>query len=323
MAERFSIVIVHRNGAEILLHTLDALGKAVDPARDRVFLVDNGSTDDSLSRVRLSHPHVTVIENGCNLGYAAAINRAISETQSEFVLLLNNDAFVPPHLLTRMETLFRERPQAAIIGPQLVSPEGATQRSFGTEPTVRGELGIRLLQQRRPKAPSEPVAAVDWISGACMAVRRKAFEQAGTIDSGFFFYFEDVEWCVRLRRAGWQALFDRETEVVHIMGSSTKRVRREAQVEMLRSRLRFYRKVFSPGAAALLLTVRWLRLLLNTASYLLLTALTLGMAGKVRGKFLDYGYQLVWWMSGCPESWGLPGKRASDGGQSIPSNVQS
>ncbi|MDH4228517.1 MAG: glycosyltransferase family 2 protein [Nitrospirota bacterium] len=307
-AQRFAVIIVHRNGAETLLRTLDALSKATDMARDRVFLVDNGSSDDSLSRVRAAHPSAVIIENGCNLGYAAAVNRAVPESRSAFVLVLNNDAFVPPELLDRFEVLFIAHPDAAVIGPRLVSAHGDTQRSFGDEPTIWGELGIRLFQKGRPPLPDTVLTPVDWISGACLAARRSAMEQAGSIDSGFFFYFEDVEWCIRLRRAGWRALLDRDTRVVHLMGSSTRRVRRGAQVEMLRSRLRFYQKVFGPGVAVGLGVVRFARLAINTVSYLLLTVLTLGLVPKIRSKLLDYGYLLAWWLIGRPQRWGLPDK---------------
>ncbi|MDH5536276.1 MAG: glycosyltransferase, partial [Betaproteobacteria bacterium] len=98
MADRFSIVVVHRNGAETLLRTLDALAAATDSGRDQVLVVDNGSSDDSLARARAAHPSVRIVENGCNMGYAGAINRAVQSTESDFVLVLNNDAVVPPGL---------------------------------------------------------------------------------------------------------------------------------------------------------------------------------------------------------------------------------
>lgn len=307
-AERCSVIVVHRNGAERLLRTLDALAAAVDPAHDRVFVVDNGSSDDSLARLRAAHPRVEIVENGCNMGYAAAVNRAIHRSRSGFVLVLNNDAIVPSDLLGRFEYLFRTRPEAAVIGPLLVDRDGAPSRCFGVEPSPAGEMGLRRSHRRRPPLPAEPVAPVDWISGACMAVRRAAIERDGSIDGGFFFYFEDVEWCIRLRRAGWQALLDRQTRVVHEMGASTKPVRRGAQIEALRSRLRLYRRIFPPGTAAALSAWRVARLGVNAAAWTALAALTLGLAPKARARFATYGYQVLWCLAGMPESWGLPDK---------------
>ena len=306
--ERFQIVIVHRNGAATLLRTLAALAAATDPARDRVTVVDNGSTDDSLARVRAAYPSVEIVENGCNMGYAGAVNRAVPLSQSDFVLVLNNDAFVPPDLFDRFEGLFAADPGAAIIGPLLVSEEGEPQRCFGVEPSFAGELGLRRSERRRPKLPADAVAPVDWISGACMAVRRAALARHGSIDGGFFFYFEDVEWCIRLRRAGWRALLDQQTRVVHQMGTSTRPVRRGAQIEQLRSRLRFYGKVFPPAQAAALVASRLLRLLINATAHLALAVITLGLVPTIRSKALDYGYQVIWCLAGMPKNWGLPGK---------------
>lgn len=308
MADRFSIIIVHRNGPETLLRTLDALAAAIDPARDEIFVTDNGSSDDSLARVRDAHPAVRIIENGCNMGYAAAINQAVPRSDSPFLLFLNNDAFVRPGLFDRLAAIFDENPKAGIIGPLMVSETDEPQRCFGVEPTVAGEAGLRRSERRRPPLPAAEVASVDWISGACMAVRRAAIVEAGSIDSGFFFYFEDVELSIRLRRAGWLALLDQGSRVVHRMGTSTRGLRLGAQIEQLRSRLRFYRKVFPPGQAALLSGIRLFRLAVNTLATLLLATLTLGLAGGIRAKFLVYGYQLVWVLAGMPKSWGLPGK---------------
>ena len=151
---RFAVIVVHRNGAEILLRTLEAVEAAADPARDEVFVADNGSSDDSLARVRAAHPTVRIVENGCNLGYAAAINQAVPHSDSPFLLFLNNDAFVSPGLFDRLAALFAENPKAAIIGPLLVSEDGAPQRCFGVEPTFAGEAGLHRSERRRPPLPA-------------------------------------------------------------------------------------------------------------------------------------------------------------------------
>ncbi len=308
MADRFCIIIVHRNGPETLLRTLDALARTIDPARDKIFVADNGSTDDSLARVRDQYPAVEIIENGCNMGYAAAINQAVPRTDTPYLLFLNNDAVVARGLFDRLAALFEEHGEAGIIGPLLISRDTTPQRCFGVAPTFAGEAGLRRSERRRPPLPTAAVSAVDWISGACMAVRRAATAEAGTIDSDFFFYFEDVEFCIRLRRAGWLALLDQGSRVDHRMGTSTMGLRLGAQIEQLRSRLLYYRKTLPRGQAALLSAIRLIRLAVNTVSFLLLTGLTLGLVGGIRRKFLVYLYQLAWVLAGMPKSWGLPGK---------------
>ena len=308
MADRFSIIIVHRNGTKTLLRTLAALAGAIDPDRDEIFIADNGSGDDSLAFAREKFPAVEIIENGCNLGYAAAINQAVPRSQTPYLLFLNNDAFVEPGLFDRLATLFEENPKAAVIGPLLVSRDTVPQRCFGVAPTFAGEAGLRRSERRRPPLPHAVVAPVDWISGACMAVRRAATEEAGSIDSDFFFYFEDVEFCIRLRRAGWLALLDQGSRVEHRMGTSAMDLRLGAQIEQFRSRLLFYRKTFAPGQAALLSVIRLIRLVLNTLSFLLLTGLTLCLVGSIRRKSQVYLFQVIWVLVGMPKSWGLPDK---------------
>ncbi|MBI5936394.1 MAG: glycosyltransferase family 2 protein [Betaproteobacteria bacterium] len=303
---RFSVVIAHRDGAELLLQALSHLQAALDPARDEVWLVDNGSRDDSLARVRAAYPHVHVIENGCNNGFGRACNQAIRQSTGEFVLLLNNDAHVQPDALDRFEQNLRELPRAAIVAGQLYGPDGSTQRSHGVLPTVRAELG--LGRQPLPKLAPDRPNEVETVVGACMAVHRAAIAQAGLLDEAFFFYFEETEWCARLRRHGWQVWLDPRIRVTHLKGASTRTVRRGAQVEMLRSRLLFYRRVFTPRVAALLTAWRIARLIVNGLLNAALLLLTAGLNRRLRNKVAIYGTQVAWLALGCPRSWGLPDK---------------
>ncbi len=303
---RFSVVIVHRDGAELLLQALGHLQVALNPARDEVWLVDNGSRDDSVARVRAAYPHVAIIENGCNNGFGRACNQAIRRAGGEFVLLLNNDAHVEPDALNRMEQDFRELPRAGVVAGRLHGPDGRPQRSHGVLPTVRAELG--LGRQPLPKLVADRVSEVETVVGACMAVRRAAIDQAGLLDEAFFFYFEETEWCLRLRRHGWQVMLDPRIRVTHLKGASTRTVRRGAQVEMLRSRLLFYRRAFAPPVAALLIVWRVARLMINFLFNATLLALMVGINARLRDKVAVYGTQVLWLLSGCPGSWGLPDK---------------
>ncbi len=316
---RFSVVIVHRNGAELLCQSLAALQMACDPQRDEVILVDNGSSDDSLARVRQSFPQVRIVENGCNAGFARACNQGLRAADSAYVLFLNNDAFLPAEALTLFAEGFARHPRAALIGGQLYGPDGARQRSVGVAPTPLSEMG---LARRRPPEVSTATGPVEveTLVGACMALRRTAVVDAGPLDEEFFFYFEETEWCVRLRRKGWQVLCDPRIRITHLKGASTRPLRRGAQVEMLRSRLIYYRKTLPPAQAFGLSLWRVLRLLLNSLSHLLLVALTLGLARKIRDKLATYLTLLAWLALGRPRAWGLPDKCPRSAG--IPAGSQ-
>jgi len=292
----------------MLLKALAALHQACDPARDEIFVVDNGSDDGSPEQVAAAFPHVQLIRNSCNNGFARANNQAIGRAQGEFVVLLNNDAFLAADTLARFEAVFRARPRAAVVAGQLLDSEGRPQRSAGRVPTALDELGLGFLR-RAPRAPQpQQLAEVESVVGACMAVRAEAIRDAGALDSDFFFYYEETEWCHRLRRHGWQVLLEPAARVTHLKGASTRGKRRGAQIEMLRSRLTFYRKTMRAPLALVVTITRVLRLFINTLVNLAATILTFGLHARLREKTIIYLLQLAWLVLGCPEHWGLQGK---------------
>ncbi len=308
MPRRFSIIIVHRNGAEMLLKALAALHAACDRARDEIFMVDNGSSDGSPEQVAAAFPHVQLIRNTCNNGFARACNQGIAAASGEFIVLLNNDAFIAPNVLALFEAVFRAQSRAAVVAGQLLDAEGRAQRSAGRIPTVLDELGLGFLRRTPRVPPVNGLTEVESVVGACIAVRASAIRAAGSLDNDFFFYFEETEWCHRLRAHGWQVLVEPAARITHLKGASTRGKRRGAQIEMLRSRLLFYRKTMPPLAAFGLSAYRVLRLLINTFAQLVLVVLTFGLSGKLRERFLSYAAQVAWLLRGLPEQWGLPDK---------------
>jgi N-acetylglucosaminyl-diphospho-decaprenol L-rhamnosyltransferase len=308
MKKRFSVVIVHRNGAEMLVNTLSALTRAWDETRDEVFLVDNGSSDDSLERVSATFPQTIIIRNRCNNGFARANNQAIARAAGEFILLLNSDAVLATDVLERFETDFRREPRVGAITGQLQDAAGNLQRSGGGLPTALNELGLGFLKRKSVPVEHNGLIEMETVVGACMAVRAAAIQEAGSLDNDFFFYGEDIEWCHRLRRHGWKVVVDPAARVTHIKGGATRGKRRGAQIEMLRARFQFCRKTMSPPVALFVSVVRVLRVFTNTLVNLAATVLTLGLHARIREKAIIYLMQLAWLALGGPESWGLPDK---------------
>lgn len=305
--KRFSIVIPHRNGAELLLGAVDALKASWDGTCDEAIVVDNASSDDSLARLAERHPDVTVIRNTCNNGFGRACNQGLRQARGEYALILNNDARLPAGALDTFADFFRQQASAGLLAGQLVGPDAQPQRSFGFYPDFASETG--LGRKRRAKLPaSDAPFEVETLVGACLAVRTAAVADTGGFDEDFFFYFEETEWCLRLHQHGWGIWLLPAVKVLHGKGESTRPLRLNAQLEMLRSRLLYYRKAFSWYMAALLTVWRVLRLLLNTLSASLGVLLTAGLAAGVRRKATAYLTQLAWLLRGCPESWGLPDK---------------
>lgn len=292
----------------MLLETLACVARACDSTRDEIILVDNASRDDSMQRVADRHPAVRMIGNACNNGFARACNQAIARAQGEFMLLLNNDARISADTPNLLEVAFRKFPRAAVVAGQLFDAAGRPQRSAGRIPTALDEIGLGFLRRVARVPIVDRLSEVESVVGACMAVRRTAIDQAGALDDAFFFYFEDTEWCQRLRRHSWQVLLEPAARVTHLKGASTRGGRRGAQIEALRSRLIFYRRTMSAPLALLLTGYRILRLSINAVANLLATLLSFGLHARQREKTAIYFLQLAWLALGCPDSWGLPDK---------------
>ena len=196
--------------------------------------------------------HVRLIRNRENAGFARANNQGIQATQGEYVLLLNSDTVAPPDSLAGLVRFMDAHPQAGAAGPRLLHPDGRPQPyAFGGDPRP-GYLLVRaanrlLFHRYLHDWATSAVQEVDWVSGACMIVRRAAIEQVGLLDEKMFMYFEDNEWCLRLRRADWQVYYNPQVAIIHLGGQSARR--NPAAQRAYRDSLRyFYRKHYGRAA---------------------------------------------------------------------------
>ncbi len=256
-----SIVTVNYNTGEFLLGCLRAVFETTRAVQFEYFVVDNASrADGTLERVRQEFPRVHVLENARNLGFAAGCNVAIERACGRYILLLNPDTAVQPYALDQMVQFLDGRPDIAVLGSPLVHSDGRDQgvagRGFPTALAVLfgrttllsrlfpgNRFSARFSSRRDPNrcAPYE----VDWVSGACMLVRREAVEQVGTLDPGYFFMWEDADWCFRLKQAGWRVYCYHEANVVHCEGAGRNRSWRAvwlATVGFHTGVYRYYRK---------------------------------------------------------------------------------
>ena len=307
MDYRFTVIVVHRNGEELISRCLQALQSTVSKD-DHVVVVDNGSSDRSIERIKSEFHAVELIENGCNKGFAAANNQVLSRGNSDYYLLLNNDVVVDDQILEQIASTFDQYPRAAVVSPQLCSANGDTQRSSKHFMQPIDEVLPSFLRRKKSLPTDSEVVQVDSVVGACMAVRASSINKAGVLDEDFFFYFEETEWCNRFYKNGYTVLLDKTIRVIHEKGYSTRSVRNEAQIEMLNSRLIYYRKVFNPVIAMMLTGYRVFRILINFIFATIVLLFSLGMVKSVRGNWMRYGSQLAWLAIGLPRSWGLPDK---------------
>ena len=242
-----SVAIVSYNSRELLRACLTSVEAK---QFGEVIVVDNASFDGSEEMVRQDFPWVQVIRRNENEGYGAAANVAIASCSSEYVLLLNSDTLLQPGTLQALSDYLGQHPQAAVVGPSLVNPDGTRQASCFHFPTpMQTLLRETSLSQIRADGLSggSPRFAgiVPWVLGAALAIRRSAFEAVGGFDRSFFMYFEEVDLCYRLNQSGWQTHFTPAATVIHIGGASTKRHRTAMAMELYKSLCHFYEQHYS------------------------------------------------------------------------------
>jgi GT2 family glycosyltransferase len=249
---RLAIVIVNYNAREHLDNCLASLAAAPPATSHQIVVVDNASTDGSVAAVRARWPHVLVCEQPRNGGFSSANNAGIRATTGELVLLLNNDTIVPPHAVDALVARLDASPESAVAGPRLVDVEGRPELSFGPMITPFAELRQKTLTALHARGVRPAVAwvrratarehFVDWVSGACLLVQRRAAEEAGLLDEQYFLYTEDVDFCAAIRARGYRVLFTPAAEIVHLRGRSRAAAPAAAQTAYRRSHLAFYEK---------------------------------------------------------------------------------
>lgn len=267
-----AVVIVNHNTAadlEVCLASLAAGG--LDGVRGRVWIVDNASSDDSVPRAR-RHGGVEVLANSANRGFAAATNQGLRAAgfgdgspapvrPPDHALLLNPDTVVPPGAVAALVDHMRAEDDVGVVGPKLVLADGtldlACRRAFPTpEVSFYRFVGLSRLFPHSPRFgqynmtfldPDAP-ADVDSVVGACMLVRGEAILVAGLLDEAFWMYGEDLDWCLRIGRAGWRVVYRPQVEVRHVKRAAS-RGSAKAHFEFQRAMWLFYRKHYAAGAS--------------------------------------------------------------------------
>jgi len=246
-----AIVIVSYNACEDLARCLASLHGRPPAVTHSIVVVDNQSSDASADAAR-AWPAVRVIELPANRGFAAANNIGIRATDSEFVLLLNSDTIVPEGAIDGLVATLRSHDEVAAVGPRLVDGTGRVELSFGRMISPLQELRQRRLQRRHAAHALDETCAVetmtrqmsrpDWVSGACLLVRRADAVAAGLLDERYFMYTEDVDFCATLRSSGRGILYAADVHVVHLRGRSAASAPAATRAAYRDSHLAFYEK---------------------------------------------------------------------------------
>lgn len=252
-----SIIILNYNTCELTLKALRSVYASRTGYQFEVILIDNASSDSSVEKIREEFPQVRLIENQENVGFAKANNQGMRIATGRYVLLLNSDTIVQTDTLEIMVRFMDEHPDVGASGCKVILPDGsldkACRRGFPTpSASFYYAFGISKLFPHVPRFnqyqlgylnPDEEYP-VDCLVGAFMLVRRKAIDEVGLLDEQFFMYGEDVDWCYRIKQAGWTNYYYPKTHIIHYKGASSRRRPLKIVYEFHRAMYLFHRKHF-------------------------------------------------------------------------------
>jgi GT2 family glycosyltransferase len=246
-----SIVIVSFNAASDLARCLESLHDPAPRVPHEIVVVDNASRDDSVAAAR-RWPGVHLIETGANLGFARGTNAGIRASRGTLVLLLNSDTVVPPGAVDRLVEEIERDARVSVVGPRLVDRDGRGELSFGSMIGPLTELRQKLLvwvhAARMPilsalvDRMTRQARYPDWVSGACLLVRRADAEAVGLLDERYFMYAEDVDFCASIRARGGRIRFSPAIAVTHARGASAATAPAATSAAYRQSQLAFYEK---------------------------------------------------------------------------------
>lgn len=258
-----SIIIVSWNVRDLLRDCLRSIEATIGDLSLETIVVDGASADGTVDMVRAEFPAVRLIACDDNVGFPRGNNIGLAQARGRAVLLLNPDTVVLPGALQAMVAHLRENSDIGAVGPMLLNTDGTHQSSRRRFPTL-GTMVYEStwLESVAPAAvldtyyardlPDDRIADVDWLTGACIMVPAAVVEQVGGLDEGYYMYSEELDWCHRIKDAGWRIVYYPEAVIIHHVGKSSEQAVTARHINFQRAKLRYARKYHGSGTAALL-----------------------------------------------------------------------
>lgn len=256
---KVSIVIVNWKTPKLLAACLDSLIKDPDHNQFELWVVDNASGDESLEMLASQYPSVNLIANSENVGFSKACNQAVPQTEGEYVLLLNPDTIIYDNAVSKLTAFMDAHPDCGAAGPRVLNPDGTLQlacrRSFPNP--AAAFFRITYLSRLFPNhelfakynltyTDPNSVTEVDALSGSCMMVRNSVIKKIGLLDEDIFMFGEDIDWCWRVKQAGWKVFYVPDAIVYHYHGASSRLRPVGATINLHRGMHVFYQKHLAP-----------------------------------------------------------------------------
>jgi len=271
-----SILIVNYNVKHYLRQCLKSIYTNTKKLSFEITVVDNNSADGSVDVLKREFPEVKLIENCQNLGFAKATNQGLKENNGRYILLLNPDTVVLPKALEKMVEFMEENPRAGALGCKLLNPDGSLQRSCRSFPTLTTAFfentGLEKLfpknkfigRHRMGYWGHNDIREVDQPTGAALMVRREIISQVGLMDEQFYMYYDDVDWCYRIKRRGWKIYFIPLARIIHYGSQSARPNMPKMRIQGYKSRHRFFRKNYGILSEQIVKQLDLLGLILKT-----------------------------------------------------------
>ena len=249
----FSFIVVSWNAQAYLRQCLDSIVADSSGLDVEVIVVDNVSSDGSPEMVEAEYPWVAVVRNDANVGFARANNQGIAVSAAEYLCLVNSDVVIHPGCLAEMKRFLDAHPEIGLAGPKVLNSDGTLQLSCRDTPNLRSAL-FRSLGPGHGLSPIVHVRRAlhdrlgprrgsrrGVLSGCCWFARREAVGEVGGLNEAFFMYGEDMDWCLRFNRSGWQVVFNPTPTITHYGGASSSRQPTRFFIEMQRADLQYWR----------------------------------------------------------------------------------
>lgn len=259
-----SIIIVNYNTKELTLQCISSIYESNTKKNSfEIFVVDNNSSDGSVEAIKQQFKKVILIENKDNVGFSKANNQAIRQAKGEYILLLNSDTIVQENTLSIMLQYMQQNNDVGAAGCEVLLQDGkldiACHRGFPTpSASFYYMLGLAKKYPNNPKFNQyhksylnmREIHEIDCLVGAFMIVRAETIQQVGMLDESFFMYGEDIDWCYRIKEAGWKIVYNPTVSIIHYKGASSRKKPVKIVYEFHRAMFIFHKKHYAQKYSA-------------------------------------------------------------------------
>lgn len=320
MLPQLSIIVVSWNTKDMLRQCLRSIYESTRGLAYEIFVVDNASSDGTVAMIESEFPHVILIKNIENVGFAKANNQAMRKSRGKYILLLNPDTMILDNAIIEMKDFMDTNTMAGIATCKILNPDKTIQLCYGEFPsletiifggsTVRPALHSLFLTKRFFKDAGLSTneynqrQKVDWIMGAFMMVRKEVADQVGLLDEKLFMYGEEPDWCYRITRHGWGIWYVPEPKIIHYGGQSTEQVTGMHTIDwLLKTQYYFFLKHYGKPQMILAHFTGLASSIIKLGLFGALSILFLGSRRRefTRRKLRYFFFELKWHLANTPK----------------------